>query len=337
MKKIIKQIQKYKKQYEKQPLNQNAKPVDRKEFTLLLGGISACRKMPGVNEHMGYEELYHCTNPEDIQKGRNHLQQVFGVKDKESLMEACYQLYPGSEHYEQFMTFWRGAPLFALEELNENGREGFLYCKQLAELFYPIVEEKGFYAWDINERIGLCRNAAVCEIITDEEFWEITDVWVRQAQVFYHSYVEYGMSCLCGAIYEMAQHEEDVQSFLEINRNLLDNLLGEGGAWNRNQWYTPKEREWASLLKNNLGCLVTKRALEEGIGYMYREEPCANQPDSGWRFFVGDEPEEYVNNSDNIQVCGLNTICNLHPDIMPYIYAEMGRSFGRRKNGWVEE
>lgn len=337
MKKIIKKIQKYKKQYEKQQVNKEAKAVNRREFTLLLGGISACRKMSGVNEHMGYEQLYHCSDQEDIQKGRNHLEQLFGVSDKESLLRACNQAYAGGEQYEQFMTFWNNAPLFDLEELNEKGRVRFLYCKQLGELFYPIVKEKGLYAWDINERIGLCRNAVVCGIITDEEFWEITDVWVRQAQVFYHSYWEYAISCLCGAIYDMAQYDEDVHQFFDINCNLIENLLGEGGAWNRNQWYVPKEREWAPLLKSNPGCFVTKRALEEGIGYMYREEPSEGNPDSGWRFFVGDESEEYIDNSDNTEVCGLNTICNLQPEIMAFIYAQAGRRFGKHKNGWVEE
>ena len=113
--------------------------------------------------------------------------------------------------------------------------------------------------------------------------------------------------------------------------------MGEGGAWNRNQWYVPKEREWAPLLKSNPGCFVTKRALEEGIGYMYREEPSEGNPDSGWRFFVGDESEEYIDNSDNTEVCGLNTICNLQPEIMAFIYAQAGRRFGKHKNGWVEE
>ena len=32
---------------------------------------------------------------------------------------------------------------------------------------------------------------------------------------------------------------------------------------------------------------------EEKIGYMVREEPSKDNPDSGWRFFAGDESKEY--------------------------------------------
>lgn len=118
----------------------------------------------------------------------------------------------------------------------------------------------------------------------------------------------------------------------------MGHLLGENGAWNRNKWYVPEKREWATLLDGNPGCIITKRALEEErIDYMYHDEPSPGYPDSGWRFFVGDEPEEYVDNPDNSTVCGLNTICNISPDIMAFIYAGVGRRFGRQENGWEEE
>ncbi len=338
MEQIAKEVEKLKAQYESLPVNENAKEVSREEFTLLLGGISACRKVPGIHEHMGYERLYHCDNEEDVRQARGHLERLYGVGDRESLEKQCYMMFSGGNEYEQFMTFWKNAPMFEIERLNPNGLAGFMHCKETAEHFYPIVKEKGFYAWDINERIGLCRNAAACGIISEEEFWEITDPWVRQAQVFYHSYGEYAVSCLSGALYDMGKSESDVSTFLEINRNIIGHLLGEDGAWNRNKWYAPKEREWAPLVRENLGCVITKRAIEEErIGYMYREEPMKDVPDSGWRFFVGDESDEYVNDPNNSTVCGLDTVCNISPDIMAFLYATWGREFGRQENGWEEE
>lgn len=161
------------------------------------------------------------------------------------------------------MTFWKGAPLFDLAELNSQGRKDFEHCKKLAQTFYPFIKEKGFYAWDINERIGLCRSAAACGIISEEEFWQIMDQWVRQAQVFYHSFGEFAISCLCGGLYEMGRHDSDIQSFFEIQKNVIESLLTEGEAWNRNSWYAPKEREWAELLDSNPGCFITKKALDE--------------------------------------------------------------------------
>lgn len=338
MDKIIEGVKAFKEKYGTMAESKDAREVSREEFTLLLSGISTCRKVPGIPVHMGYENLYHCGNKEDSRQVLEHMERMFGVKDKETLMKACYGMYSGSGEYEQFMTFWKDAPLFDIKELTQEGHEGFLHCKRLAENFYPFVEEKGFYAWDINERIGLCRNAVACGMISEEEFWQITDMWVRQAQVFYHSYGEYAVSCLCGALYQMGRYDSDISDFFAINKNVIEHLLEEDGAWQRNRWYVPKEREWADLLGgSNPGCFVTKRALEEQIGYMYRDEPNPDYPDSGWRFFVGDESDAYVNDPDNTTVCGLNTICNLYPDILAYIHAETGRRFGRHAGGWKEE
>lgn len=338
MKKIAREIAAWREKYKNTPADRAAAEVTREEFTLLLGGVSACRKVPGIPVHMGYEKLYFCEGEEAAGQVRQHLERMYGVNDRDSLMEACFQIFSGDGEYEQFMTFWKDAPLFDVKELNPRGRNAFEHCKKLAEIFYPFVEEKGFYAWDISERIGLCRNAAACGIISEKEFWEIVDQWVRQAQVFYHSYGEYALSCLCGGVYEMGKNDSDIRSFFEINKNVMESLLAEGGAWQRSRWYVPGEREWADLFPSNPGCFITKKALEEEyIGYMYHDTPHPDYPDSGWRFFVGDESEEYVNDPDHITVCGLNTICNLSPDIMAYLYAEEGRSFGRQEKGWEEE
>lgn len=343
MKEIVKKITAYQQSLIKNAADEeretpHRKPVSRQEFTLLLSGISTCRKMPGVPVHMGYEALYHCEGEENERQGREHMQRLFKVTDRETLEKACAEIYSGSGQYEQFMTFWKNAPLFDINELNPNGRNGFAYCKQLAENFYPIVQEKGFYAWDIDQRIGLCRSAVACGIISEEEFWQMTDEWVRLEQVFYHSFEEYAVSALCGAVYDMGRYGEDVGGFFRINQNIVESLLGEDGAWQRSRWYVPKEREWADLLGGNPGCIVSKRAIEEGnIGYMYRDEPAENFPDSGWRFFVGDETEEYVNDPDHAAIYGLNTICNLEPAVMAFLHAGAGRRFGKHEKGWEEE
>lgn len=338
MEKIVGEIQRLKRLYGELQGRSDAKVIDRKEFTFLLSGISTCRKVPGIPVHMGYEELYHCENEENANLAKEHLKKLFGVVDKDSLMRTCMRFYSGCDEYEQFMTFWCDAPMFDINELSPEGLQGFSQCKDLAEKFYPIVKEKGFYAWDINERITLCRTAVACGIISDDEFWELTDDWVRMAQAIYQSFAEYAISCLCGAVYEMARYDSDANQFFEINRNIVENLMGTDGAWLRNKWYDPAEREWAPLLHSNPACIVTKCAIESGeIGYMYRDEPNENFPDSGWRFFEGFESDEYVNNPDNSTICGLNTICNLCPDIMPYIYAKVGRKFGKSSQGWEEE
>ena len=87
--------------------------------------------------------------------------------------------------------------------------------------------------------------------------------------------------------------------------------------------------DWKEL--NGEGCMVSDKITKEGwkVGYMYREEPRPNNPDSGWRFFKGDEDEEYTSNPDNVHIFALNTICNYDKDIIPYLHSTIGESYVR--------
>lgn len=86
---------------------------------------------------------------------------------------------------------------------------------------------------------------------------------------------------------------------------------------------------------NGEGCIVSDKITKEGwkVGFMYREEPATSNPDSGWRFFKGDEDEEYSNNPNNHHVFALNTICNYDCDIIPYLHSAVGTYLLRTEEG----
>lgn len=340
MEHMAEEIVSFCRELDEMPKNPAPRKVDRKEFTLLLSGISACRKMPGIQTHMGYKTLYHCENEKDAEAARAHLQKMYGIRphDPESLKAALIREFSECEQYEQFRTFWVGSPMFSLDELRPENRSWFVKSRDMAEAFRPVVKERGFYAWDINERIGLCRKAAACGIISDEEFWELTDLWVRQAQVFYHSFKEYAVSCLCGAVYFMRREkEEQLEEFLKLNMNLIRQLFSEGMAWQRSAWYEPQEREWTEMFDLRQECLITKKALEEErVGYMYRQEPEKDFTDCGWRFMTGDETEEYVNEPGNIIMCRYSTVCNIEPSARAYFYADVGKQYEKVQGEWQE-
>lgn len=323
-------------------------PVDRRRFTLLLGGVSVCLRTPGIPVHMGYETLYYCENEQDAAQVRNFLKQMYHITNKKSLQENIEKIFGSGGQYRDFMTFWCNAPLFEPRKLRRGARKTFQACKECAEPFYPIVREKGFCAWDIDSRIGLCRRAVACGILSDEEFWEMTDPWVREALVFYHSFEEYAVSLLCGVVYDMAVQgnkvgriDEDVVQIFKNHKNMVEQLLKEGGPWCQNAWYEPKEREWAAPLMQDghRGCKVTQRALEEGAGYICRLEPEKGYADidSGWRFFAENEPIESMDGQDDAAIMALDSVCNLWPEVMGFLHAEKGRKFVKTKNGWVEE
>ncbi len=82
---------------------------------------------------------------------------------------------------------------------------------------------------------------------------------------------------------------------------------------------------------NGEGCIVSDKITKEGfkVGYMYREQPSNDKPDSGWRFMAGNEDNEYMNNSDHHHIFAINTICNYDRNIIPYLKSKIGSAYIR--------
>lgn len=87
--------------------------------------------------------------------------------------------------------------------------------------------------------------------------------------------------------------------------------------------------------KLQMGYALAPKRLVDGkmkVRYMYREYP-DNAHDSGWRFFSGDETDEYVNDPENIGLYDVNTIASIDPDIIPYLQSPAGCAFEREDAG----
>lgn len=79
------------------------------------------------------------------------------------------------------------------------------------------------------------------------------------------------------------------------------------------------------------GYVLATKMLVDGkrkVRYMYHEEG-DNSQDSGWRFFCGDEDDEYVNNPDNIGIYDIDTIIEIDKSIIPYLNSAIGVAFER--------
>ncbi len=65
---------------------------------------------------------------------------------------------------------------------------------------------------------------------------------------------------------------------------------------------------------------ASKRVAEEGrkIRFMYREDP-RRPGDSGWKFFSGDEPQEYIDDPNNVGEYTLEKITKIDPSVTPYL------------------
>ena len=90
------------------------------------------------------------------------------------------------------------------------------------------------------------------------------------------------------------------------------------------------EEQLEPLATGHGDCFATDRVAIDGqlVGYMYREAP-EYDLDSGWRFFAGDESQQYIDNPENLGIYDVNTIANCDPDIIPILGAPVGSEFGR--------
>ena len=80
------------------------------------------------------------------------------------------------------------------------------------------------------------------------------------------------------------------------------------------------EEDIEELIPDMGWCFATDRIMvsRDDIGFMYREEPEA-EGDSGWRFFAGDESQQYLDSPENSGIYEVNTVANFDPDIIPYL------------------
>ena len=323
-------------------------------FPILLAGVPALRKVPGLATLEDAGEAYftsipYCLSGEGRQKTREHLEQVYGITDRDSMAAFCQNELWVHPEYLDFESFWEGRPAFSLDELNPGARATFQRLSDFARQFQPFVGRRGFLAWDISETLGHLRIACACDLISPQEYRALSQHWVEQAAAF-HSWDEYAVGLVCGAAYwafRMGgdQGAEDAAAYLELNLRLVEQLLGSKQAWAGRMWRRPQGKayklsppEMRALLQNwegPDGCLATDHitVLGKKVGYCYREKPDSQYPDSGWRFFSGEETDEYANDVNNVGVYSLNTICNYDPDILPLLTAPYGTAYARGEDG----
>jgi hypothetical protein len=60
------------------------------------------------------------------------------------------------------------------------------------------------------------------------------------------------------------------------------------------------------------------------------------QADSGWRFFAGDECQEYVDNPNNLAIYDINTIANYDSSIASILESPVGSAYERNENGELQ-
>ena len=322
-------------------------------FPLLLAGVPAMRKIPGLAtpEDLGkeyYTTIPFCRDSEGTDLARTHLKEVFGYTDCQSLVAFSRNNLNLHQQYMDFESFWEVRPVFSLDELEPEAREVFTACSDFAQQFQPIVGRRGFIAWDISENLGHLRAAFACRVITKQEYDQLSQYWINQASAF-QSWNQFAVDLVCGAAflaYRMGSELEEIIEYVQLNIRVVKQLLGEKNAWCGRMWWKPAGAKRLRLSPAEIrpllgawagqpGCLVSDRIVVDGkpVGYCYREAPAEGRPDSGWRFFAGDEDESYLSDASHTGIYHLNTLCNYDPEVLPLLNSPVGSAFGRDEAG----
>jgi hypothetical protein len=92
--------------------------------------------------------------------------------------------------------------------------------------------------------------------------------------------------------------------------------------------------EFKSIAPGFGGCFATDRITVDGqpVCFAYREAPDFDV-DSGWRFFAGDESQNYADEPSNTNVYDVNTIANYDPDIVAFLATPAPVAFARTRRG----
>ena len=83
---------------------------------------------------------------------------------------------------------------------------------------------------------------------------------------------------------------------------------------------------------NNFGYVLASKMLIDNkrkVRFMYREK--SKGDDSGWRFFCGDEDQNYADNPNNIAIYDIQSILDIDRSVLPYLSAAPGIALERVK------
>lgn len=99
------------------------------------------------------------------------------------------------------------------------------------------------------------------------------------------------------------------------------------------------EIDYASSLDIGEYCAASRKILEEGhrVAYMRRflfdEQAPGLHSDSGWLFMSGLETSEFFTNPYNIELCRLNTVCNIDSEVLPFLTMPYNTVIVRNSDG----
>ena len=281
-------------------------------------------------------------------KVESNLRDNFGVVDSETAAQvvgrACFR---GCQwQYSQFEMYDSGDFKEEVAKLSPSGQESFLKSKEFSDQFKAVLGAPGYVAWDMALGVDLLRESVFCDYFNEVTARKMMDDLMKPLLGSFQSWADFAVSFIAGGTYSAYKNskfdlkvaEEEFDSLMGMARKLFEDETV--NVWKAFAWYKKKDY-FPTLDKENLktlvnteqGCFVSDRISVDGARpcYVYREEPFKNFPDSGWRFFAGDESKEYTADINNSNIFPLNVVANFDESIIPLLDAEVNTAFIRKE------
>ncbi|GHU61492.1 hypothetical protein FACS189418_1270 [Clostridia bacterium] len=230
---------------------QDHTPCTREEFLTLLGAVASL-----MSKHSSFTTISvgEEATPDDI---RQYLQTRFRVTDKNSFLRSVrVQLMDGAQsEYLQFLKLWNKTGTIKEEDMDEDSREVFAECQSFAEQFYPVIQEDGFYAWDLGETVERVRLAFSCGLIEESLADAILEDVGNRAIAGFKSWTNYAISYVCGGAYFMFRandrNEEEGMRMLEQLMEKVPLLFSDSdlGYWAKYPWIYQQTLKSASVIE----------------------------------------------------------------------------------------
>ncbi|MCI8284755.1 MAG: DUF2185 domain-containing protein [Firmicutes bacterium] len=277
----------------------------------------------------------------------DNLADNFGIHDDDSAQfnigKACFR---GCYwQFLQFDAYDNGQYKDEFPKMSPKGQETFLKSKEFSDALKPLTV-KGYLPWDVALSIDILKESLFCDYFNEPTADKLMQDIIGPLLKLYSNWPDFAVDFILGGTYSAYKNadfsiEEARSSFdslLEVALKLFEDEAC--NVWKVYGWYKKKDYfptldkdNLKVLLKTEQGCFVSDRISIDGAApcLIYREEPFKNFPDSGWRFFAGDESKEYSSNIKNSNIFPLNVMANFDESIIPLLDAEVNTAFIRKQ------
>ncbi len=271
----------------------------------------------------------------------------FGIRDSESAKQSIGTASFRGAHwqYAQFDMYDKNADFRAQMETRPGAKAKFLKSKEFSDQFKAIVGDPGYIAYDMAFGVDLMRESVFCDYFDEMECRKMMDDLMKPLISSFKSWADFAVSFIAGGTYLAYKNSDfnlkEAESTFDTLTDYVKRLFKDDNAnvWKHYNFY--KKKEYFPMLdKDNLkhlvnseqACIVSDRISIDGAlpCRMYREEPFKNFPDSGWRFFAGDESREYIADRENTNIFPLNVLANFDETIIKILDSEVNSAYVRK-------